>query len=223
MEVKEFYDKIAKDYDKIRYGREYHKRVAQLELEFIRKYLKRGRCLEVGPGTGRVTEFLLENMETVVAADISPQMMEQLMARLKGHNNLITRVHDIYELDEIEGYGSFDCAVCLRILSHLKEPLAALKQLSGAVARDGMVIFDMWNSWGYHAAAKRLKLRISAVFTHYSTIGKMRKMIEKSDLVVVARKGFGFPPFNIFMHLEENSLAVLDFLAQRIVWICRPI
>ena len=223
MEVKEFYDNIAKDYDNLRYGRRYYKQVAQLELEFIERYLKWGKCLEVGAGTGRVTEFLLKNTEAVVAADISPQMVEQLMVRLKGYNNLIARVHDIYELDKIESYGNFDCAVCLRILSHLKRPLEALRGLSGSVARDGMVIFDMWNSWGYDAVAKRLKLRPSAVFTRYATIGKMLMIIEDSGLAVEARRGFGFPPFNIFMRLEENCLSALDYLAQRIVWVCRPI
>ena len=223
MQVKDFYDDIAEEYNNLRYGKAYYKRIAQLELDFIQKHLKWGSCLEVGAGTGRVTEFLLKNTKHVMAVDISPRMLERLKRDFSNYTNLATKVHDVYELQQIEEYGNFDCTVCLRVLSHLENPLAALKQLRGAIVRDGIAVFDMWNAWGYDALAKRLKLRSLAVYTRYISAGQMRSIIEKASLSIIDRRGFGFPPFRVFLPLEKSSLSQLDFLSQRILWVCRPI
>ena len=221
MEVKRFYDDLAKDYDDLRYGQEYYRQIAQLELNFVQKYITHGSCLEVGAGTGRVTELLLSIATDVLAIDISPQMTEQLKKKFPNSKKLTIKVHDIYELHKIEGYGKFESAICLRVLSHLEEPIAALKKLFGAVEKEGIVIIDFWNSWGYQALAKRLKLKHSAVYTRYMTIDKMREIISESGLHIIDKCGFGFPPFKIFLSIEKRYLSWLDFLKQRILWVCK--
>ena len=222
MQVKDFYDGIAVDYQDLRYGSEYYRKVAQLELNFIQKYLKEGSCLEVGAGTGRATEFLLANVKEVLAVDISLRMLEQLKNSLPNSKGLVTKVHDIRDLNMIVGYGNFDFSVCLRVLPHIEDTISALKQLRGAVTKHGTVVFDMWNVWGYNAIAKRFKLRPTAVYTHYKTISEMQNIIAKSELIIIDRKGFGFPPFKVFLPIENSSLSWLDFVAQRILWVCRP-
>ena len=222
MQVKNFYDGIAVDYQDLRYGSEYYRKVAQLELNFIQKYLKEGSCLEVGAGTGRATEFLLANVKEVLAVDISPRMLEQLKNSLPNSKGLATKTHDIRDLNMIVGYGNFDFSVCLRVLPHIEDTISALKQLRGAVTKHGIVVFDMWNVWGYNAIAKRFKLRPTAVYTHYKTIREMQNIIAKSELLIIDRKGFGFPPFKVSLPIENSSLSWLDFVAQRILWVCRP-
>ena len=222
MQVKNFYDDIAEEYHNLRYGHEYYRQIAQLELDFIKKHLQGTTCLEVGSGTGRATEFLLAHGKNVMAVDISSRMLEQLRTKFQNSRNLTTKVHDIYKLNTIAGYGNFDFVICLRVLSHLEDSLAALKQLQGAVKNNGIVIFDMWNVWGYSAIAKRLKLRPTAVYTRYKTIHEMNDMIVKSKLLVEDKKGFGFPPFKFFLSLEKSSFHFRDVLAQRIIWVCSP-
>jgi 2-polyprenyl-3-methyl-5-hydroxy-6-metoxy-1,4-benzoquinol methylase len=220
LQVKYFYDNIAKDYHHLRYGNEYYRKVAQLELDFIKKYLQGKSCIEVGSGTGRVTEFLLANGKHVMAIDISPHMLEEVKMKFQTYQKLTTKALDIYKLHIINGFGGFDFVICLRVLSHLKDPLAALKQLKGAVKNNGIVIFDIWNAWGYNAIAKRLKLTSSAVFTWYKTIHEMYDIIGKSKLLVKDKRGFGFPPFKFFLPLEKSSFPLLDVLSQRIIWVC---
>lgn len=221
MGVKEFYDEISEKYDSLRYGKYYSHRVGQLELAFIQNYLNKGTCLEVGAGTGRVTGFLLEHMTKVVAADISEPMLEGLKAKSSPFKNLRTEILDVYDLDGIAEYGTFECAISLRLLPHLEDPLRALKKISGAVVRNGTVIIDFWNIWGYQAVLKRLGVKKSRVYTRYFTLRQMQMVIRQAGLDVVDRKGFGFPRLNILLPLEKSSIHVLDTMAQRIIWICR--
>lgn len=221
MAVKEFYDEISENYDSLRYGKYYSHQVAQLELAFILRYLNKGACLEVGAGTGRVTGLLLEHMTKVVAADISERMLERLKARNSPFDNLRTELLDVYDLDGIAEYGTFECAISLRLLPHLEDPLRALRKISGAVVRNGIVIIDFWNMWGYQAVLKRLRVKKSRVYTRYFTLKEMQMIIKQAGLYIVDRKGFGFPRLNMFLPLEKSSIHLLDTVAQRIIWICR--
>jgi SAM-dependent methyltransferase len=222
MTVKDYYDEIADEYDSLRYGTNYYHHVAQLELRFIQEYLKNGLCLEVGVGTGRVTKLLVNHFKEVRAVDISSRMLERLRANLPECKKLKTEILNIYELSKIKDYGNFDNVICLRLLPHTKDPLAALKKLRGAVVLDGVVIIDLWNTWGFRAILKRLHLRRSAVYTSYNTVRQMKAIIDEAGLSIMARKGFGFPPFKGCLPLEKTSLSWLNYFAQRIIWVCCP-
>lgn len=222
MTVAKFYDDIAAGYDELRYGSDYHRTIAQIELDFIRPYLKGTNCLEVGAGTGRVTNFLVDYFDSVMAVDQSTRMLEILRRNIGPRSNLTTGVANIYELDQVDGYGQFSDVACFRVLPHLEEPVQALKYLRGAVTADGTVFFDLWNSWGYDAVLKRVGIKKRAVYTDYVSIKQMRAFIEASGLRVVARKGVGFPPLKLFFPLEKSACFGLDYAAQRILWVCQP-
>ena len=221
MTVKGFYDEISGKYDTLRYGNDYSAKVGQLELRFIQMYLEGGPCLEVGAGTGRATNFLLDHINEVVAVDISPRMLEKLEANIPACKNLTTRILNVYDLDQIEGYGSFKCVISLRLLSHLEDPLGALKVIKRAIAREGVIIVDLWNAWGYQAILKRFHLRKSIVYTRYLTMRQMQIMIRDAGLRIVDWKGFGFPRVRACLPLEKSSIPFIDSLAQRIIWICK--
>jgi len=221
MDVETFYDDIADHYDELRYGSAYCRQISEIELDFIEPYL-RGNCLEVGVGTGRVTRFLVERVDMVTAVDQSARMLEKLRHNLGPRKNLTTRVANIYELDQVEGYGQFGSVACFRVLPHLQDPLRALRALRDAVIAEGMVLFDLWNAWGYDALLKRLGLKKRAVYTNYISIRQMRLLIEASQLRVVACKGVGFPPWKWLLPLERSSFRGLHGMAQRILWVCQP-
>lgn len=218
----EFYDRIAVDYDSLRYGRPYHRRTADMELEYLDGLLPAGRYLEVGPGTGRVTEFLLKKADSLQAVDISAQMLEQLRTRLGEPATLQTAVMDIERLPSLPGYGTFDVCVSMRVVPHLPELVRALSLLRGSVAPGGRVVFDLWNAWGYDGLGKRLKVRPSRVYTRYDSIPQMRRAIAQAGLRVLSTRGFGYPPFSPFLALDRGNPPVVSFFAQRVIWVCEP-
>ena len=177
MDVEMFYDDIADSYDELRYGSDYYREISEIELDFIEPYLRRDNCLEVGAGTGRVTRFLVDRVDSVIAVDQSARMLEILRCNVGPRSNLTTEAANIYELDQVDGYGQFSDVACFRVLPHLEEPVKALKRLRGAVIADGMVFFDLWNSWGYDALLKRVGIKRRAVHTDYVSIRQMRAFI----------------------------------------------
>ena len=222
MSVREFYDQIADRYDAVRYSTAYERRVGELELNFIGEYLTRGRCLEVGAGTGRVTRFLAQHYPEVTAVDISSNMLEQLKANLSAYSNLTTYPADVNQLESVAGYGSFDNVICLRVLPHLENTVDALAKLRNAVVDQGIVVVDLWSAWGYRALLTRLHLKHLDVHTDYLTPGRMRSLLAQARLKIVARRGFGFPPMQVFLTLEGRKGLSLHLISQRIIWVCQP-
>jgi SAM-dependent methyltransferase len=222
MSNREFYDEIAPRYDALRYRTPYQRRTAEMELGYLAPLLPRGRYLELGPGTGRVTRMLLERADSVQAVDVSAGMLDQLRGHFPGEDRLRTTVLDVDRLESLEGYGAFDCCVSMRVLPHLPDLPRVLRLLRGAVRPRGTVAFDLWNAWGYDAVAKRVGLRRTRVYTRYHTIAEMRRMIADAGLAVVSMRGFGYPPFRALLALDRSGHALVGRFAQRVLWVCTP-
>jgi len=93
------------------------------------------RLLEIGAGTGQDSLFFQEQGLTVVATDLSPQMVERCLAK-----GLDARVMDFWQLDFPP--ASFDAVYALNCLLHvpnaqLPEVLACIR----AVLRPGGLFF----------------------------------------------------------------------------------
>lgn len=222
MSNSRFYDEIAPTYDAKRYGKDYYRRVAELELAYLEPFLPQGRYLELGPGTGRVTRLLLEHADALHAVDVSAGMIEQLRSKFAATGKLRTQLLDVSQLATVEGYGSFDCAVSLRVVPHLPDLDGALRLLSGAVHDGGRVIFDLWSSWGYDAVAKAIGLKKRAVYTHYVSVAEMRRAIARAGLRVISSRPFGYPPFKVLLALERSAPPVIRSFAHRRIWVCTP-
>jgi len=93
--------------------------------------------LEVGCGTGVVTDWLLRHVWTGrwVAIDFAPAMLEQARAK-----NLPVewRCHDICD-GPVEGEG-FDVALCFHVFPHFRDPVAALRHLALSLKPGGRLL-----------------------------------------------------------------------------------
>ncbi len=99
-----------------------------------------GRVLEIGAGIGTVTAQLIPR-DTYVASDVNPNYLHYLRNFAAGKPYLrIARI----DLDQAETWseqrGKFDTVVCLNVLEHVSDPLAALRNISGALAPGGRLV-----------------------------------------------------------------------------------
>ena len=76
-----------------------------------------GVCVEVGCGPGRMTSALAERFDSVVALDVSPEMIARAREEVTAPN-VEFRVVSGERLDGV-GDGSADVAVCYLVLQHL--------------------------------------------------------------------------------------------------------
>ncbi len=112
--------------------------------------------LEIGPGTGLVTEALLaRNVRRVVAVEPSSDLVAFTRARLPDPR--LTLVTAAFPDGEIA--GGFDLAVCAAAF-HWMEPVAALAQVRALLVPSGRWAM-WWNSYRNHGVGDALADRIT--------------------------------------------------------------
>jgi SAM-dependent methyltransferase len=102
-----------------------------------------GTCLEIGCGPGRMTRYLAERFDRVIAVDVSPAMLEQ--ARAGAGQNVELRLVSGDRLDSVED-GIADVVVCYLVLQHLPSRevvLAYLAELARALASNGRALVQI--------------------------------------------------------------------------------
>lgn len=97
------------------------------------------RVLEVGCGLGNFTPFLLDR-ELVVATDLSAEYCAAVAARYPDSPNLIVRPHDITADPAPLVEYSFDTVLCLNVLEHIADDLAALQNIHRVLVPGGVLI-----------------------------------------------------------------------------------
>jgi SAM-dependent methyltransferase len=98
------------------------------------------RVLEVGCGVGNFTGTLLDR-EAVIAIDVEPECVERLTQRYAGCSNLHAFVCDVAS-PEFRDLARFrpDSCVCLNVLEHTRDDLAALDAMASVLAPGGRIV-----------------------------------------------------------------------------------
>lgn len=97
-------------------------------------------ALEVGPGEGEFLSVLDEHFASVIALDISPQMLTK--AQALAHSQNLTKVEFICgSTEDIQHrHNQIDCAVVNMVLHHLASPMQMLQDLTALLKPGGLII-----------------------------------------------------------------------------------
>lgn len=96
------------------------------------------RILEVGSGTGNITQFLLLDNREVVATDVIPSYRQELQKRFAGSKNIQIGTFDLDRKAPPEYVSNpFDSVVCLNVLEHIEDDVLALKSMREALKPGG--------------------------------------------------------------------------------------
>ena len=99
-----------------------------------------GEILEVGCGTGNITEFLLERGRVTVI-DIEAQFIDSIRHRFRAHPRLRAFVADALDPDgERLPPGHFDTVVCLNVLEHVRDDERLLARIRDLLAPRGRAV-----------------------------------------------------------------------------------
>ena len=109
------------------------------QAELAKQQLGR-RVIEVGCGTGNFTRHLVDR-DLVVGLDIVDGCVEQSRARFDAHSHMQFRCLDVQD-SEFLALKSLqpDSVVCLNVLEHVDDYLAALRNLRAALEPGGRAI-----------------------------------------------------------------------------------
>jgi SAM-dependent methyltransferase len=107
---------------------------------YLAPYLVAGaRVLDVGCGPGTITADIASRVApgNVIGIDAAPDVLEQARAAAAGIANIDFRGGDVYALEFDD--GTFDVVHAHQVLQHLRDPVAALREMK-RVCRSGGVV-----------------------------------------------------------------------------------
>jgi len=96
------------------------------------------RVLEVGSGTGNITQFLCADNRQVMATDVVPAYRSELQRLFGDKTNVSVGKFDLMAEAAPELIANpFDTVVCLNVLEHIEDDLFALKQMHDVLEPGG--------------------------------------------------------------------------------------
>ncbi|MFN2447199.1 MAG: glycosyltransferase [Vicinamibacterales bacterium] len=124
------------------------RRMAQLSTynrwlhERFERHLGR-RILEVGSGVGNQTRYFVDNRERVVASDIEPHYVRELVARFaeRGHVRIASFQFPLTPEARADlQRESLDTIVCLNVLEHIEDDRSALQDFASVLSPGGRLV-----------------------------------------------------------------------------------
>lgn len=183
-EVKEYYNKIAQDYDSSRFENTYGRFIERQERQFLEKQLKKdGRILNLGCGTGRFMEYCTDG------ADFSGEMLTI------AHQNYPHYQYSLCDIAETPyADDSFDAIICFHVIMHLdpEKAIAILEEARRILKPGGQLIFD------YPSKSRRKMTKYKAANWHGGndyTQDEIQELI-KEDWETPVWKGVLFLPIH---------------------------
>jgi glycosyltransferase involved in cell wall biosynthesis len=106
----------------------------------IRPYAGK-HVLEIGSGIGHLTQYLVSRKRKYVATDLDRKYLKRLSIRLSGRPNLEIALLDASRAEDyIPFRGRMDTVVCLNVLEHIEDDLAALRNIYSALPEGGRAV-----------------------------------------------------------------------------------
>lgn len=138
------YTKSARQYDRVRFagraGQWGHRRQVEILASLCDNW--RGKnVLEIGCGTGRITEMLVRWGANVTATDITAEMLEAARARFTGYDPSRIpefRVMSVFDIDL--DLHSYDYVIMINVLGRLSDPGLAIEQVVSRMSGDGRFV-----------------------------------------------------------------------------------
>lgn len=197
------YEKTAKQYDRVRFsgraGSWGHRRQVEVLQGFCPNWRSK-RVLEIGCGTGRITEALARWGASVTATDISPEMLEVARDRLRSYADLPTpefRVMSVFECDL--DLRKYDFVVMVNVLGRLSDPAGAIRKIASRMGGQSRLLFSfpcLTSVLLPAALAVNLRGRSLSrdVTSRWYTPGAIRKYCREAGLEVVGVRGNHYVP-----------------------------
>jgi SAM-dependent methyltransferase len=239
--AQETYDRLAPVYDEFTSANNYEMWLGQVLLPELEKHgLRKGRALDVGCGTGRAFDPLLDRGWQVVGCDASSGMLAQAAEKFGDRVRLIRS--DARELEAISrstddpGGGGFQLVLLLNeVVNYLTED-GDLERAFAGIRRnlnpEGLVVFDantlLWfresfasgkseemsaRGWDWHGLSQNVKQGAiyEASFSGQGVESNVHRQRHWTpERVEEALKTVGLRPLVALGQREENGHVILE-------------
>ena len=204
ISVKDYYDRLAPQYDADRFGNSYGRYIDQQEQAFLRQLLKRlqpSATLDLGCGTGRLLNHATHGV------DFSIEMLKIAQAKHPNKVLLEGRVDDIPLPD-----ASMDAVLCFHVLMHQDEATtqAMLQEARRVLKPGGHLVVDF-------PSAQRRRSRQQAIGWHGANalnVADVQRIAGTSWRLKEHRGLMFLPVHRMPTSLRQTCLPLDDWLCQ---------
>ena len=144
------------------------------------------RVLEVGAGTGNITQFLRLAERHVTATDVLPAYRRELETRFEKNTNVSVDAFDLSAPAPAQMVSkSFDTVVCLNVLEHIEDDRFALLQMRSVLTRGGKLALLV-------PAHRLLYGEFDRAVGHYRRYGRrdLRSLLEECGFRLLSLRSF---------------------------------
>jgi ubiquinone/menaquinone biosynthesis C-methylase UbiE len=183
-EIGDDFDAFMSDYDVAQRGR--------LVLELFPEKVP-GRTLEVGCGTGAITEHYVDRVKELVLTDISEQLAVETAKRFDVEGG----AEDALNLSFPE--GCFDMVVSSECIEHTPDPATAVAEMMRVLKPGGHLVLTTPNRlwFGVVLIAQRLRIRKFQGEERFLSIRQLRRAIEENGGQMLRHTGCHLLPWQI--------------------------
>jgi 2-polyprenyl-3-methyl-5-hydroxy-6-metoxy-1,4-benzoquinol methylase len=125
---------------------DFDKRLIGFRYKTLKSHLRGPIGLELGPAEGQMTQFLINDFESLTVVDGAPTLLE----RIPNYSNLI-KVHSLFE--DFNPKIKFDTIVMEHILEHVDQPVELLQRIQKWLAPEGRILLGVPNGNSIHRLA----------------------------------------------------------------------
>lgn len=150
MNVKEAYDIWSYQYDTN------ENKTRDLEAIALRQNLKGQKfsnCLEIGCGTGKNTEWLVSIADTILAVDLSEEMLSKAKQKVNSENVKIVQA-DINEEWSFVDNKNYDLVIFSLVLEHIENLDLVFKRLNEIVNLNGIIYIGELHPFKQYSGTK---------------------------------------------------------------------
>jgi ubiquinone/menaquinone biosynthesis C-methylase UbiE len=188
LDNRTYYDDFAAGYERERHL-PYHRMLDDLEVEVVERYATGKHVLEVGCGTGLLLGRVARFTASARGIDLSGGMLAKAAAR-----GLAVVQASATELPIAT--ASVDVAYSFKVLAHVPDIAAAMREMARVVRPGGWVIAEFYNARSLRRLVKALKpptpisdaAHDGHVFTRYDDAPAIRSYLP-TELAWVATRG----------------------------------
>ena len=190
MKTKEqFWDSYARKYDRFidRYAGSTYKEIMG---SILNETCSEDNVLEIGTGTGIIACEVASRVKSIVATDISIEMINHANAKLANSyiDNLQFHIGSAYSISYPDKY--FDIAIASNVFHLLSDPEKAIKEISRVLNGNGKLIIPTY-CHGEHLISRFISLLMSisgfTVENRWSII-EYREFIESMNLKILLER-----------------------------------
>lgn len=154
--------------------------------------------IEIGCGTGIFTRRSIEQGFQITVVEPSEAMIEACCQRLS-ESNLNAGIVRANGVSLPFADGQFSAAYCLNVLSHIREPITIVAEMTRVIRPGGVVVFNFPNlsspagiliHWIINPLRRILKKQ--KVYTHYYLVRRLLNQCAKLPVTIIRRTGL-FP------------------------------